>query len=235
MFRLLATVLMVWIAAGALAAAAADWPPTMEVGGFRITGINGTTNPDGSGRGRGRLSIPGDADHPVDLARTASGVVTGSMRVSFSLSGVRIAGSFLLDRRGLVGTGTVRTGGRPISDANLTISPGSGVSGWGRVNLGSGFSVTVTCEVGGKGISVRGNASRQASIDTPLAVYTFKGDVELSASGTDLVATAKGNVERKGKIGGMVSTFGPLSFTVDVRSGQATANVGGTDISIDLW
>jgi hypothetical protein len=233
MYRFLWIALVVWIAAAP--AGAAQWPATMQIGGFSVTGIKGTTNPDGSGRASGRVSIPGDGDRPVDLARTASGVVTGSMRGGFSLSGVRVDGSFLLDRRGLVGTGVVRTGGRPITDANLTLSPGRGVSGRGRVSLGSGLSVAVTCDVGNRGVSVRGSAPRQVSVDTPLAVYTFKGDVDLSASGTDLVASAKGNIERKGKIGGMVSTFGPLSFKVDVTSGQASVNVGGTDITIDLW
>jgi hypothetical protein len=223
------------VVAAALAAPVfADWPATLEIGGFTVSDVRGTTNPDGSGRATGRLSLPGRGSCRVDLACTASGVVTGSTRSSFLLGGVRIDGSFLLDRRGMQGTGAVQTRGRPISDANLTVNPRN-VMGRGRVRLSSDLSIVVTFEVSQQGVSVRGSAPRQASVDTPLAVYTLRGVVNISASGASLKATAEGNVERQGKIGGMVSTFGPLSFDVDPASGEARLSVGGANITFDLW
>lgn len=213
----------------------ARWPDSMEVGGFRITGITGTENPDGSGRGTGRLMIPGDGSCPIDLTRSASGVVTGSTRSALTLGGIRIDGSFVLDRQGLQGAGTVLTGGRSIMDANLSFDARRGIAGRGRVYLGSGFTVVVQLQIGQQKLTVTGSAARQVSVDTPLAVYTFKGDVEVSAAGTALKTTAKGTIVRKGKVGGAASRFGPMAFDVNAATGEARLNVGGADIVIDLW
>jgi hypothetical protein len=157
------------------------------------------------------------------------------MRSSFTLSGVRLEGSFLLDRQGLQGTGTVHTGGKPISDANIRVDSRNGAAGRGRVYFSPGFSVGVAVEVGQRGLSVKGSSPRQVSIDTPLALYTFKGDVDVSSVGSALKTSAKGVVERKGKIGGMISAFGPLSFDVNPTTGVARLNAGGADIAVDLW
>jgi len=236
MLRIICVTLVIGLAAlAAGAAAAAEWPSSVTVGGFTVSRIVGTVNPDGSGRATGRLEIVGDGTCRVDLARSASRVITGSTRASFTLGGVRIDGSFMLDRDGLRGVGAVHTGARPVSDANISVSPRGGASGRGRINFGPGFSVGVTFEVKEQAVAVNGSAERQVSVDTPLALYTFRGEIEVSASGTGLKTMGKGSVERKGKIGGTVSTFGPLAFEVDCRSGEAQVGVGGTTISFDLW
>lgn len=235
MFISLITVLiaiMVMIAAPVMAA---DWPSTMDVGGFEVTSIVGTSNPDGSGRAVGKVTIPGDGSCQIDLTRSASGSVTGSTRSSFSIAGVRIDGSFILDRAGLQGTGVVYTSGKQVTDANITVNARSGLSGNGRVNLGSGFSIGVTCDGGAGGFNVRGSSSRTATQDEAMAVYTFRGDIELSNSGPALVATAKGTIERKGKVGGVVSPPVSVSCPVDIASGKADFNANGTSISFNLW
>lgn len=213
----------------------AEWPTTLEVGGFTVTDIRGKTEADGSGRATGRLSLPGGGNCSVDLARSASGIVTGSTRASFTINSIRIEGSFMLDRRGMQGTGTVLTRGKSISDANLSVDPKTGVSGEGIVRLGSNLSVDVSFVVSTRAVTVKGSAGCRASVDTPLANYTFKGSVSLSSSGATLAAVASGSVERNGKIGGVVSTFGPLSFDVNISSGEGRLNVGGSAITIDLW
>lgn len=228
-------VLTVIVLIGSVGAAFAEWPATMEVGGFTITGISGTTSSDSSGRAMGRLSIWGDASCPIDLVRSGSGLVTGSTRSSFVLSGVRMDGSFLLDRRGLQGTGAIHTAGRPVTDANISIGSRGELVGQGRVCLGQGFSVGVQFEMSPQGLLVRGTAPRQAFTDTPLAIYTFKGDIELSSSGNTLRAVAHGNIERKGKIGGMINSFGPMAFDVGIPAGEAKVNVGGATVDINLW
>lgn len=225
-----------WLAIGLISMPAlADWPKSFEVGGFQITGITGSTNQDGSGRATGKLNLRGGGALPIDLSRTSAGVVTGSSRAGFTVGSIRIDGSFILDRRGLQGTGIIHTQGRPITDANITVSPRSAATARGRVRLAPGMDVNVTCEVGQQGAITRGSTNRQVSIDTPIAVYTFKGNIELSSAGTALAATAKGTIERKGKIGGVVSSFGPLTFNVEIATGKANLNIAGTNISLDLW
>jgi hypothetical protein len=135
----------------------------------------------------------------------------------------------------LDGTGAIHTSGKPILDADISVDARKGLTGSGKVYLTSSFSVPVQCEIGQRGLVVKGTAPRQASVDTPLALYTFTGDIEVSGSGTGIKTTAKGSVDRKGKIGGMVSKFGPLTFDVDTGTGEAKVNVGGSDLVIDLW
>lgn len=236
MCRIAVIAIVVIVAAALLGGqAVADWPKSIQVGGFAVTDVRGTTNPDGSGRATGKVQIPGAGGCPVDLARSATGIVTGSTRSSFSIGGVRVEGSFMLDSRGFLGTGTIHIQGRPVSDANLTVNPKGRVFAKGSVRLSSGFCVPVTCEVRDRGVTVSGSGPREASLDTPLALYKFKGDVIVSVSGTRLKTSAKGNVERKGKIGGMVSTFGPLVIDVDPATGDGQLNVGGAGITIHLW
>lgn len=213
----------------------AEWPESMELGGFKISNIKGTTNQDGSGKAVGRVMIPGGGSCKVDLTRSASGLVMGSSRASFTVGSVRIDGSFLLDRRGMQGTGTIQTQGLPILDANLVVDPSNGITGSGVVRLGKGIAVRVTCEVSTQGVQAHGTIPCRASIETPLAVYTFNGDVDVSTVGARIRTVAKGSIERTGRIGGMSSSFGPLVFDVDPVSGQAQVNVGGADVNIDLW
>jgi hypothetical protein len=218
-----------------LVPALADWQTTLEVAGFTIGNIQGTMNPDGSGTAIGRLIFPGGGSNSVDLASSSAGVVTGSTRASFTLGGVRVDGSFLLNRLGLQGSGAIHTQGKPISDADMVINPKTGVNGKGNIRLGSDFFIPVDFDINSQGITVSGSNQRQVSIDTPLAMYTFKGDIKASTSAGKVKLSAAGNIERKGKIGGMVSTFGPLNFDVDASTGEATINVGGANITIDLW
>lgn len=213
----------------------ADWAGSMQIGGFTVNSISGTTKADGSGKATGKIAIPGDGSCQVDLVMNAAGGVTGSTRASFTISGVRIDGSLLLDRRGLQGTGIIYTSGRPITDANITVSAQSGLTANGKVNLGPGFAIPVSCDVSSRGVTVKGSSPRTATIDTPVAVYTFKGDVEVSSSGQAIKTTAKGSVERKGKVSGGVSSFDKLSCQLDPASGQGNLNVGGANIAIDLW
>ena len=215
--------------------ALADWPSSMELGGFEVTGITGSTNDDGSGKATGKIAIPGDGSCQVDLVMNAAGAVTGSTRSGFTMSGVRVDGSFIIDRSGLQGTGVIHTNGKQITDANISVSANLGMSANGKVSLGNGFSISVTCEAGSGGVSVRGSSPREASVDTPIATYNFKGDVDVSCSGQSIVTTARGNVERMGKVGGMTTEFKDISCQIDPSSGQGDMNVGGTSISIDLW
>ncbi len=224
------------IAAFAVGAEAADWPASMEIGGFTVVNIVGQTKPDGSGKAVGRLVIPSDGMCPIDLTKSSSGTVMGTMRSSFNYGGLRVEGSFILDRSGLEGTGTIRTNIRPIQDANIRFDARLGITGNGRVYLGQRFAVPVRFDIKSQGISsITGLASRQASTDTPLAVYTFRGDVSVAADGAGIKTTARGIIERKGKIGGMTSSFGPLTFDVNAITGEATVNVGGTELVLDLW
>ncbi|MEN6371122.1 MAG: hypothetical protein ABFD64_03830 [Armatimonadota bacterium] len=228
-------IVLIIIALLAVPVLAAEWPETMELGGFTISNIKGSSDADGSGRATGSVAVPGGGSCRVDLARSAAGLVIGSTRASFNISGVRIDGSFMLDRSGMQGTGTVQTHGQPVCDANLVVEPGKGITGSGVIRLGRGMSVQVACDVDQRGVTANGSLPCRASIETPLAVYTFKGEIGVSASGADIKIVAKGNIERTGRIGGMSSTFGPLVFDVDPASGQANVNVGGADITIDLW
>lgn len=224
------------IVAATFSAAAADWPASMEIGGFTVSGISGTSNPDGSGRATGKITIPGDGGCQVDLTRGPGGGVSGSTRSSFSICGVKIEGSLMLDERGMQGTGVIYTTGKPITDANITVTPQPGLSAKGKVEFSSAFSVNVTCDGGSQGISVHGSSPKQATLDTALAVYSFRGDIDVTASGQALAVTAnRVFVERKGKVGGVTSSFGPLSCPVDISSGEANLNLGGTNVVIDLW
>lgn len=223
------------MSAVSIAPVVADWPSSLEVGGFKVSDIRGTMDDNGSGRATGKLALPGGGSTQVDLACTSAEVITASCRSGFTIANVRIDGTFLLDRRGMQGTGTINTKGKPISDANITVDPKRGVTGRGKVHLGSGFSVPVNFEISTSGVSVKGSAPRQASVDTPLALYTFKGNVTVSSSGTALKTTATGSIERTGKIGGMVSTFGPITFEVNPQTGDAQVNIGGANITIELW
>lgn len=238
MLNAMKIVFVVWIMIAMFAVPAlaeAEWPESMDLGGFTLSGIKGSVSEDGSGHATGKVAVPGGGNCRVDLTRSSAGLVIGSTRTSFNIGGVRVDGSFMLDRRGMQGTGTVQTQGQPICDANLVVEPRKGITGNGIVRLGRGLSVRVTCAVDQRGVTASGSLPCKASIETPLAIYTFKGDIDVSASGANIKTVAKGNIERTGRIGGMSSTFGPLVFEVDPASGKAEVNVGGAGITIDLW
>ena len=222
------------LAAGLSAGAGADtweWPAEMSLGGFSVTGIRGSVSPDGSGAATGSVQIPGVVAQKATLSRSAKGDIAGGVSMAARVSGAEIQGAFTLDADGLKSrAATIKLVPRSVIDAAVAVSAGGQFSGIGRVALGN-VSMPVKFAIARDSFSLTGTTPSEAEADTPLATYKFSGEIKLDATGVRIWITAKGTVQRIGKLSGQVSTTRVSDVQVNVVEGTGTVSVEGVAVT----
>ncbi len=237
MLKAVASVILIlavlWAGTAQVLAQGREWPSEMNLGGFSIRDIRGSTNGDGSGTATGVVRVPGANDPRISLTRSARGDVTGSLNIGFRPFGYDIQGSFTLDGSGMRGRGTIRTPIRPVSDASFTVDPGGQFSGTGRMDLG-GTTIQVRFSITPGSLSMTGSAPARAQADTPLATYSFSGELRLDCSAQRPSLTAKGTVQRTGKLSNQVSVTSVSNVEVNPSDGVGKANIDGVTVAFDF-
>lgn len=228
------SIMALLLAGGASFAEDWQWPATMKVGGFDINTIKGTAKPDGSGTAEGNLVIPALGDQAVSLTRATNGDITGTVVMSKKYAGADVQANLNLSQKGLDGKGTVSVGPKQIGDAVVTISPTGQVTGNGKISFG-GLSLTAKFTVNGNMVDLSGSASVQKQADTPLAVYTFDGNVNLKSNQGKFNVLANGEVQRTGKLSNQVSKQVVTDIPVNIADGQATINISGVSVTFKLF
>ncbi|MGC8862281.1 MAG: hypothetical protein ACP5R5_05820 [Armatimonadota bacterium] len=212
-----------------------EWPSEMNLGGFSVTGISGTVNPDGSGTAVGQVQIPGVVPPKVTLTRSARGDISGGVSMAARMSGAEIQGPFTLDAGGLNSRAAViKLVPRSVVDATATVSTGGQFSGTGRMPLGQ-LNMPVKFAVSRESLSVTGSCSVQARSDTPLATYTFTGEMKLASAASGLRLTAAGSVRRTGKLSDQVSTTQVTDVDVSIATGTGTVTVEGVAVTFSFF
>lgn len=213
--------------------AAWEWPSQMTIGGFSVTGISGSTKPDGSGSASGTLQIQGAGGQKISLTRSSGGEVTGSSSIDARVGGVGVQGSFTLNNSGLRGRGTLRTSPRPVVDASMTVDKNGRFTGSGHVELGRvGVNVSFTLS---NSLDLSGSASVRDQEDTPLATYTFDGRLNLEGSGNKIDGTANGSVQRTGKLANQSTSYPISGAPVNLSNGSCSVNVGGVSVTFRFF
>lgn len=226
-------IILVILAAAGASAADWQWPAQMSLGGFQITGINGTANAQGSGTATGLLQIPGMGNPSVSLSRSSQGSITGTVPVDARVSGGALRGSFALSNNGLNGRGTLEFLSRSIDSSSISISNRGEARGSGSITLGRS-SVPVDFSASGSACSLSGDAPVKAQVDTPMASYKLNGRLAVRTSGGSLSGTLSGQVERTGNVSNQVTTSSIPNTRVDLSSGQCTVNVGGVSVTFSV-
>lgn len=211
-----------------------DWPSEITIGGFTITGIQGSIKADGSGSASGTLQMPIANNPRISLNRSARGDVTGNTSISARLSGYEIHGNFVLDNSGLRGRGSMKTSARPILDASFTVDRAGQFSGTGRMEL-EAINMPIRFTIGPGGASLSGSASVRTQADTPLASYAFSGELTLNGSPGRLLITAAGTVQRTGKLTNQVTSWTVSNVLVDPSTGIGRVSVDGVNVTFDFF
>jgi folate-binding Fe-S cluster repair protein YgfZ len=84
-------------------------------------------------------------------------------------------------------------------------------------------------------LDVSGSAAVQKQVDTPLALYTFSGNLNLKENSGKVVVIANGKVQRTGKVAKQVSNQDVSGVQVNTSDGQATINVGGVNVTFKFF
>jgi len=211
-----------------------QWPPQMNIAGFAITDIRGSTGPDGSGTAAGTLQVPGLAAQKISLNRTPNGVITGVANVAARLSGADLQGRLSLTEAGLDGRGIIQTTPRPVAEAQFAIDARGRIAGSGRVALGA-MHAPVKFSTSSGAFDLTGSAAAQAAADTPLANYRFEGRIDLAAGAGRILATASGEIKRTGKLANQVTLHQVQGAAVNLIDGSSTMNAGGVNVAFKLF
>jgi len=238
MLRVFVFIAVVIVALGAISAPLlADdwqWPSEMSLGGFRIAGIRGSINGDGSGSAVGTLQLRAGGDQRVSLTRSSRGDITGTVSMGARLAGGEVQGSFVLDAGGMKGVGTVRSSPRAITDASFNVDPGGAFNGSGKIDFGAvGMSVKFSLTGGSFGLS--GSVPRQAQVDTPLALYSFSGELRVDGNSNRVGLTARGTVLRTGKVSNQRSSTQVSDVQVSPSDGTGKVSVDGVSVMFDFF
>lgn len=218
--------LLVFMAASAVSAE--PWPADMTVGGFAITGISGSDS-----SASGNIRIPGVGDKPVSLSRNSGGV-TGTLSLSARMSGADVQGDFNLDGGGLRGRAAIRCTPKTIADASVTISSDGRATGSGSISFGS-VNMQAAFDISGSSFALSGSAPCRSRAENTIADYDFAGALDLSGSGGRMILTARGSVQRKGKLADKVTTENVSGISVDPNDGQGRVNVDGVTVAFSFF
>jgi hypothetical protein len=210
-----------------------QWPDKLNIAGFSISDIKGTVRPDGSGSANGTLSLGSLGNQQISLSRTSNGDISGSVNLKVNASGADIQGKMALSGGGLEGRGTIGSSPKPISDASISFTPNGQASGTGRVSLG-GTTISAQFEIG-RSFSVSGSKSVRKQADTPLALYSFNGTLDLRGASGKISILANGEVQRTGKVAKQVNTQNVSDVEVDPNNGQAVINFGGVNVTFKFF
>jgi hypothetical protein len=171
----------------------------------------------------------------VALSRSVKGEIAGNVSMGARISGAEIQGAFALDAGGLkCRNATIKLVPRSVVECSATVSTGGQFSGTGRGALGN-VSVPVKFALSRESFSLTGSASVQAQADTPLATYTFSGELRLDAAGPRMSVTAKGTVQRVGKLSNQVSTTRVSDVQVNATDGSGTVSVEGVQVAFSYF
>ena len=210
------------------AVCAGPWPAQMTLGGFAITRITGSDD-----SASGSIRIPGVGDKPISLSRSSGGV-TGTLSLSARMSGADLQGDFNLDSSGLKGHASVRCSPKTIADASVTISSNGRATGSGSISFGS-LNMQAAFDISGSSFALSGSAPCRSHAENTIADYDFSGALDLSGSGGRMVLTARGAVQRKGKLADKVTTEDVSGINVDANNGQGKVNVDGVTVTFSFF
>ncbi|MHB9036412.1 MAG: hypothetical protein ACYC64_07075 [Armatimonadota bacterium] len=230
---MLAVVMLSFVAVYRADAEEWQWPDKLSIAGFNVTDVRGTVRPDGTGSATGTLPLGPIGNQKVSLVRSASGEITGSLSLTGKASGVDVQANLSLTGKGLEGKGTILSAAKPIVDASINISHDGQINGSGKIFLG-GITIPATFTISGS-FDVSGSAAAQKQVDTPLALYTFNGSLNLSANSRKVLVLANGQVQRTGKLANQVSSQDVSGIQVNTSDGQAIINVGGVDVTFKFF
>lgn len=226
------TALVILTAVGAFAADW-EWPAQMSLGGFQVTGISGTVNPNGSGNAAGTLQIPGLGNSNINLSRSPNGNITGSVSIDTRTFAGSLRGSFVLSNGGLGGRGTVECYSKSIDSSEIGITNRGEARGSGRMGLGRA-SAQVDFNVSSSSCNISGDLPVKAQVDTPMATYKLDGRLAIRAAGGSLSGMLSGQIERTGKVSNQVTTTNIPNTRVDLSNGQCTLSVGGVNVTFSV-
>lgn len=226
------TALVILVATG-VSAADWQWPASMSLGGFQISGISGSVNANGSGSATGTLDIPNLGDYRVNLSRSPQGSVSGGFSLDARISGGSLRGSFSISNSGAKGRGSLQCGSQTIDASDMDITNRGEARGGGRLSLGK-LNPQVDFKASASSCSFSGEAPVSAQVDTPMASYKLNGRLSVRSSGGPVTASLSGQVQRTGKVSDQVTTTNIQNARVDLPSGQCTVNVGGVSITFSI-
>jgi len=230
----LAFVILAFLSASICSAQVHDWPSEITIGGFTVTGIQGSIKADGSGSAIGTLQMPIANNPRISLNRSARGDVTGNTSISARLSGYEIHGNFVLDNSGLRGRGSIKTSARPILDVSFTADRAGQFSGTGRMEL-EAINMPIRFTISPSSASLSGSASVRTQADTPLANYAFSGELTINGSLGRVLITAAGTVQRTGKLTNQVTSWTVSNVLVDPLTGIGRVSVDGVNVTFDFF
>ncbi len=222
------------IACLGISALAADWPSQMTIGGFTVTNIRGTTNPDGSGKATGTLVIQGCPGQEIQLAKSPNGSVSGVVSFNENIGGVGIQALLNLSSSGLSGRGTVKIIPKPIADVSITVDSRGRFNGSGRLSLGR-LNIDSRFNISSSSLSVEGSASVRDQQETALAIYTFQGNLQVQVERGRLGAKANGIVTRTGKLSNQTSQQIIRDEVVNINDGTMKVSVDGVSVTFRLF
>lgn len=212
-----------------------EWPAEMQLGGFKITGISGTVRPDGSGEATGVVLIPRIPGQKAALKRLANGEILAEVAMNARVSGAELVGSYVLDARGMRSRrAEIKLIPHSVVDVDATVDPGGRFFGSGRVKLNQ-LILPVKFSIAGDSLVLGGSTEIQSQSDTPLAKYTFSGELRLSAQGSQILLTASGVVRRVGKLSNQSATITVSNVGVDAVQGTCVITIEGVAVTFRLF
>ncbi|MCX8053480.1 MAG: hypothetical protein N3B12_06700, partial [Armatimonadetes bacterium] len=123
---------------------------------------------------------------------------------------------------------------KSVIEAVTTVSVSGVFSGTGIVPLGD-LRTLVKFAISKESFTLSGSSTVQARTDTPLATYTFSGELKLEASNAKMWLTAAGSIQRTGKLTNQVSNTQISDVPVNISDGTATVNVEGVPVTFVLF
>jgi len=235
--RIIATLIfLILIFTTAVHADTWQWPADMNIGGFSITGIRGNVSSNGSGNASGILQLSSLNNPQINLTRSAGGNVSGNTTVSLVRPfGYDIQARLTLDNHGLKGKGTFKTPLKPVVDASITIETSGQISGSGKMDLAPAVVMPVKISMPTNSFSITGKTPSHAQADTPLATYSFSGELKLDCTNMKTQITASGSVQRTGKLSSQVAVTKISNVLVNPNDGTGKAVIDGVTIVFDFF
>ncbi|MGQ9454530.1 MAG: hypothetical protein ACUVT8_12705 [Armatimonadota bacterium] len=212
-----------------------EWPAEMQLGGFRINDISGAVRPDGSGEATGIVVIPRIPGQRAVLKRLANGEILAEVAMNARISGAQLVGSYVLDMRGLRSRrAEIKLIPHSVVDVDATVDPGGRFVGTGRVKLNQ-LLIPVKFSIFGDSFVLAGSTKVQSQLDTPLAKYTFSGELKLSTQVPQVLLTASGVVRRIGKLSDQSATVTVSDVGVDAVQGTCVVTIEGVAVAFRLF
>lgn len=212
-----------------------QWPAEMRLGGFYITGIQGSVNRDGSGSATGAVQIPGIAAQKALLTRSTNGEISAEVSLVAKVYGAELVGLFLLNDDGLRSRkAELRLVPYPVVDCAVSIDPAGRFIGNGKIRLRQ-LAIPAKFSISRDSFVLEGSGEVGSQVDTPLAKYTLSGTLNVASKRPQITATVSGFVERVGKLSSQSAKVRVSDVVVDVLQGTCSITVEGVAVTFRLF